>query len=208
VWLRVGVSADSDDRADFDDRADSAGPDRPLSRPAARVVCVDPSGRVLLLHWRDPVSGVEFWEPPGGGIEPGESAWEAACRELAEETGLPASVVTDVSTAVGRDFHWCGRHFRGTETFFLGLAEGHEPSHRVALTEEEQAALLGRAWFTVEEIETSEQPVEPPGLAAILAVLERQAADRSGGLSAGAAGHYLPREVPPTRPATRRPDGI
>lgn len=177
---------------------EGAPSDVPLSRPAARVVCVDPCGRVLMLHWRDPVAQVDFWEPPGGGIEAGESAWDAARRELTEETGLPASVVTEVSTPVERDFHWRGRHFRGTETFFLGSTDAQEPLERTALTEEEQGALLGRAWLSVEEIEALDEPVEPPGLTEILAALEQRAARQSGGLATGADGHYLPREVPPT----------
>ncbi|TMR93360.1 NUDIX domain-containing protein [Nonomuraea basaltis] len=41
-------------------------------RPAARVVCLDHDGRVLLMHWYDRVSRMDVWEPPGGGIDPGE----------------------------------------------------------------------------------------------------------------------------------------
>lgn len=54
-------------------------------RPAARVVCLDRDGRVLLMHWYDPISGTDVWEPPGGGLDPGETPLEAARRELAEE---------------------------------------------------------------------------------------------------------------------------
>ncbi|OJF15212.1 NUDIX domain-containing protein [Couchioplanes caeruleus] len=64
-----------------------------MHRPAARVVCLDAVDRVLLLHWRDPFDGSSLWEPPGGGIDAGETPLQAARRELAEETGLdPASV--------------------------------------------------------------------------------------------------------------------
>src|SRR5207253_2620589 len=56
-------------------------------RLAGRVIPVDPSGRVLLFRYDDPPPKGQHWATPGGGLEPGEDFYAAACRELAEETG-------------------------------------------------------------------------------------------------------------------------
>jgi 8-oxo-dGTP diphosphatase len=45
------------------------------------------SGKVLLMH-RNKEPNLGLWTAPGGKIEPGESPYETACREMAEETGL------------------------------------------------------------------------------------------------------------------------
>jgi 8-oxo-dGTP pyrophosphatase MutT (NUDIX family) len=60
-----------------------------IVRPAARVLLLDPLGRVLLLRVERPY-GLPYaaWLTPGGGLEPGESHEEAALRELREETGI------------------------------------------------------------------------------------------------------------------------
>jgi 8-oxo-dGTP diphosphatase len=45
-------------------------------------------GRVLLAHRRD----IDWWNLPGGGLEPGETVDEAVVREVLEETGLQVEV--------------------------------------------------------------------------------------------------------------------
>lgn len=64
-------------------------------RHTARLIILDPDNRILLLNYRaqkdvDPARpGLRaFWFTPGGGIEPGESAEQAALREMEEEVGI------------------------------------------------------------------------------------------------------------------------
>ena len=65
------------------------------TRNVARVVAINPDNEVLLLQYRqerslDPEQPelLEYWVPPGGSLNSGESFEEAAVRELEEETGI------------------------------------------------------------------------------------------------------------------------
>jgi 8-oxo-dGTP pyrophosphatase MutT (NUDIX family)/GNAT superfamily N-acetyltransferase len=66
--------------------------DRPLSEQANKVhvtasaILVTEDRRRVLLHLH---KRLNLWLQPGGHIDEGETPWEAARREAAEETGLP-----------------------------------------------------------------------------------------------------------------------
>jgi 8-oxo-dGTP diphosphatase len=57
-------------------------------RLGAFATVLDGHGRILLgLRWDG-----NFWGQPGGGVEPGETPWDAIVREIGEETGIAARV--------------------------------------------------------------------------------------------------------------------
>ena len=139
-----------------------------VHRRAARVVCLDTDRRILLMCWHDPVDGHVVWEPPGGGVEPGETHLAAARRELAEETGLDPAAVHGPSVTVQRDFHWNGRHFTGPEEFFLARYPTARPEpDRAGLMPDEREILDGHAWLTPAEV-AALPGLEPPDLPAII----------------------------------------
>jgi tagatose 6-phosphate kinase len=144
-------------------------------RAAVRIICLDSDGRVLMQRWRDPVSGAYLWEPPGGGIEDGETPIDAARRELTEETGLDPSVIGTENVAVHRDVEWKGRRFVGVEPFFLARYAQPRPAvHPALLTAEDQENLVEQAWVHWSELQALPGRVEPPQL---LYVLRRLAPD-------------------------------
>jgi 8-oxo-dGTP diphosphatase len=64
-----------------------------VGRPVVDVavgVLRAPDGRVLLAERKAGKDAAGFWELPGGQVDPGESAAQAAARELLEEVGVRA----------------------------------------------------------------------------------------------------------------------
>lgn len=130
-------------------------------RPAARVLCCDPADRLLLMHWRDPYDGHHLWEPPGGGIEPGETAPDAAVREWREETGLAVPELVVPPTDVARDLFWSGQRYVTTELFFLARASSAGVPDTSGQTALERDCYLGHAWVPWHGLDDLDCPVEP-----------------------------------------------
>lgn len=132
-----------------------------ISRPASRLVCLDPQDRILLLRWRDPMDGYQLWEPPGGGVEDGESAYDAVLREWREETGLPTPRMSAEPTWVSREVIFNGYRSVVDEAFFLGRAAASGKPKPDEATELEQDAYLGHAWVPRAGLAELADPVEP-----------------------------------------------
>jgi 8-oxo-dGTP pyrophosphatase MutT (NUDIX family) len=63
----------------------------------------------LLLRRVPRVGG--FWQPVTGGVEAGETAAQAAAREVGEETALPGRLIP---TGLGSGFLWAGIQWQET----------------------------------------------------------------------------------------------
>jgi 8-oxo-dGTP pyrophosphatase MutT (NUDIX family) len=143
-----------------------------VSRPSARIICLDDQGRILLLRWHDPFDGSTKWEPPGGGIEAGETPLQGARRELIEETGLPGDLIEPRPVEIARAFRWNGRDHEHTEWFYLARIPKKEV-RPAGLRADESEQFLGYRWFSVEEIQLSAERIEPIQLLDVIADLSR-----------------------------------
>ena len=80
----------------------------PAPVPAVGVVCLRDDQVLLIRRGTPPRQGE--WSLPGGRIEPGERAVDAALRELREETGIEAEI-TGLIDVVDGLFPEAGRHY-------------------------------------------------------------------------------------------------
>lgn len=126
-------------------------------RRAVRLVVRDRCGSVLVFRAREitiPELG-EWWELPGGGIEPGEDYREAAARELGEETGLTVGAGT---IGPGRWRRCASYRHRGTRRLqyeLIALVDLDRPAPAVDVSGQlphEIEDYLSWRWMPVAEI--------------------------------------------------------
>ncbi|MGC9666337.1 NUDIX hydrolase [Planosporangium sp. 12N6] len=144
-----------------------------ISRRAARVLLVDASGRVLMLHGRDPARPDHgYWFTVGGGLDEGESPVQGAVRELFEETGLRVSAET-VGAPVFHEvieFPFDGAWYRQEQDFFLLRVDSWEVDF-TGHTEIERASVDAYRWWPVDELRATGEQIYPPTLPDLLATL-------------------------------------
>jgi 8-oxo-dGTP pyrophosphatase MutT (NUDIX family) len=140
-------------------------------RLTARILLLDPLGRILLMKGRLPSDpdAPGAWFTVGGGVEAGETLEAAAAREIVEETGFKGAVVGPVLWE-GEQIHHDrkGRPVRVKERFMIARCAGGEPD-RAGWQVLEREFVDDIRWWTQAELAACAEPVYPPDLAARLA---------------------------------------
>ena len=139
-----------------------------MAEVAAGAVLIDPTvNELLLLHQRSD----DRWCIPKGHVEPGESALEAARREVTEETGLDEfSLLEELGPATHRYFDpKRDRSVVKTSIYFLGVASKEDPLHLEAGFDEARwvapSSALGLLRYENEReiVRTLERRLQNPG---------------------------------------------
>jgi len=143
-------------------------------RPCAGVMLRNAQGQVFVGQRTDRYT--EAWQMPQGGIEKGEDPRDAALRELEEETGVPAGLVTVVAETAGwvpyelpHDLVpqlWKGK-FRGQEQkWFLMQFNGTDTDVNI---ETEHQEFRAWKWLPVDQVVDAIVPFKRSVYEAVLA---------------------------------------
>jgi len=142
-----------------------------LERPSARLLVIDPRGRVLLFlfeHKEGPLDGKRFWATPGGALDAGETFSEAACRELEEETGIAlADPGPEIAQRLATFQLSDGQAVYADERYFLIRVE-HATISSKGWTELERQVMAKHKWWSADELSASDEVFFPEDLHDIL----------------------------------------
>jgi mutator protein MutT len=146
----------------------------PSIRQVGRVLIRNHAGEVFLLRGRDPgePDRPAFWFTPGGKIDPGETAREAAARELHEEVGIVVEP-TALGEVIGTEdvtYRFNGVSYRQRGVFFA-LSHENPRLHSEGLNALEAQTIDIARWWSLSEIQASNETIYPVNLGEMLAKL-------------------------------------
>ena len=111
-----------------------------VERRRSCVFCLHES-RLLAIELEDPTTRKRFWSLPGGAIETGETASEAAIRETSEETGYQVEL-TSRGFSTNYQFRWNCQTYDCKTYWFTAELEPTSPA-----VVDDATYLLKRQWL-------------------------------------------------------------
>jgi len=142
-------------------------------RPCVGLMIANPDGGVFVGQRMDRFK--DAWQMPQGGIDPGEDVTTAALRELEEETGITADLVTiEAETANWLPYDlphdivpkiWNGR-YRGQEQKWV-LVRFHGSDNQINIVQEHQEFAEWK-WMAAKDLLSSIVPFKREVYAAVL----------------------------------------
>jgi G:T/U-mismatch repair DNA glycosylase/ADP-ribose pyrophosphatase YjhB (NUDIX family) len=139
----------------------------PVPRAAVRALLVDGQRRTLMMRWQRP--GALWWICPGGGVQEGETGEQALRRELIEEVGLSG---VELQGPVHERTHvlpGSGRLRIQHDRFWVVRVDSIEVSPTIDLEAEN---VTGHRWWTIDELERTDERFSPPELPDLLRALD------------------------------------
>jgi 8-oxo-dGTP pyrophosphatase MutT (NUDIX family) len=138
------------------------------------LIVLDDTQRILLFKVQDSVAVdiarpdvTIWWGPPGGGVEGAETFEEAGVRELWEETGLRVADLGPHIWTYERTIKFPDQAVLFHIRYFVVEVPASEVDIS-NLLEDERAIYRDHRWWTLEQIEQSDEVFLPPGLPDLL----------------------------------------
>jgi 8-oxo-dGTP pyrophosphatase MutT (NUDIX family) len=141
-----------------------------VERHSARVVFIDQDDRALLQLVLDESRGSTFWLTTGGGIDNGESVIDAVIREAREEAGyvLEPDALGPPVVLIDGEWSFRGVRYAGVDTIFFVRVESFTVDSS-GQDEIERAIIQQWRWWTLGELASTNERIEPAELPVLLA---------------------------------------
>jgi 8-oxo-dGTP diphosphatase len=136
------------------------------NRLAARILVIDPDDHLLLFHFT-PDDRPPLWATVGGEVDFGEDFEAAARRELFEETGIVADPGARIAHRESDFTTFNGEPVHAIEHYFAVRVRARE-IHFAAHTEMEKRVMRTFRWWSLKELNATEETIYPRDVAEIL----------------------------------------